>query len=63
MWRWLPVRNSGGRARLTLTHGTMPALMKQTILTAVTNDTNGNLSRVETGAWLILSSSYYNVWH
>jgi hypothetical protein len=41
----------------------MPAAMKQTIVTAVTNDTNGNLSRVETGAWLILSSSYYNVWH
>jgi uncharacterized protein (DUF1800 family) len=48
---------------LTLTHGTMPAQMKQAVLTAVTNDTAGNLSRVETGAWLILSSSYYNVWH
>jgi uncharacterized protein (DUF1800 family) len=48
---------------LTLTHGTMPAAMKQVILTAVTNDTNGNLSRVETGAWLILTSNYYNVWH
>jgi uncharacterized protein (DUF1800 family) len=48
---------------LTLTHGTMPAMMKQAIATAVTNDTNGNLSRVETGAWLILTSSYYNVWH
>jgi len=48
---------------LTLTHGAMPASMKQAIVTAVTNDTNGNLSRVLTGAWLILSSSYYNVWH
>jgi Protein of unknown function (DUF1800) len=48
---------------LTLTHGAMPALMKQAVVTAVTNDTSGNLSRVETGAWLILSSSYYNVWH
>jgi len=48
---------------LTLTHGTMPAGMKQDIVAAVTNDTNGNLSRVETGAWLILTSSYYNVWH
>jgi uncharacterized protein (DUF1800 family) len=48
---------------LTLTHGTMPAGMKQAVLTAVTNDTNGNLSRVETGAWVILTSSYYNVWH
>jgi len=48
---------------LTLTHGTMPAAMKQDIVSAVTNDTNGNLSRVLTGSWLILSSSYYNVWH
>ena len=48
---------------LTLTHGAMPASMKQDIVTAVTNDTNGNLSRVLTGAWLILTSSYYNVWH
>jgi uncharacterized protein (DUF1800 family) len=48
---------------LTLTHGTMPAAMKQAVVAAVTSDTNGNLSRVETGAWLILSSSYYNVWH
>jgi hypothetical protein len=37
--------------------------MKQAIVTAVTDDTAGNLSRVETGAWLILTSSYYNVWH
>jgi hypothetical protein len=48
---------------LTLTHGTMPAPMKQIVVTAVTDDTGGNLSRVETGAWLILTSSYYNVWH
>jgi uncharacterized protein (DUF1800 family) len=48
---------------LTLTHGVMPAAMKQIIVTAVTDDTGGNLSRVETGAWLILTSSYYNVWH
>jgi len=48
---------------LTLTHGTMPAPMMQAIVAAITNDTNGNLSRVETGAWLILTSSYYNVWH
>jgi hypothetical protein len=48
---------------LTLTHGTMPSAMKQDLVTAVTSDTNGNLSRVLTGAWLILSSSYYNVWH
>lgn len=48
---------------LTLTHGTMPSGMKQTIINAVTSDVNGNLSRVETGAYLILTSSYYNVWH
>jgi len=48
---------------LTLTHGTMPAAMKQTIVTAVTADTNGNLHRVQTGIYLILTSSYYNVWH
>ena len=48
---------------LTLTHGTMPAPMKQAIVTAVTDDMSGNLSRVETGAWLILTSSYYSVWH
>jgi hypothetical protein len=48
---------------LTLTHGTMPGPMKQAIVTAVTDDVAGNLSRVETGAWLILTSSYYNVWH
>jgi uncharacterized protein (DUF1800 family) len=48
---------------LTLTHGVMPSQMKQAITAAVTSDTAGNLSRVETGAWLILSSSYYNVWH
>lgn len=48
---------------LTLTHGAMPAQMKQDIVTAVASDGNGNLSRVLTGSWLILSSSYYNVWH
>jgi uncharacterized protein (DUF1800 family) len=48
---------------LTLTHGVMPAQMKSDIVAAVTNDTNGNLSRVLTGTWLIVSSSYYNVWH
>jgi hypothetical protein len=48
---------------LTLTHGTMPPVMKQDLVAAITSDTNGNLSRVLTGSWLILSSSYYNVWH
>jgi uncharacterized protein (DUF1800 family) len=49
---------------LTLTHGTMPAAMKQIIVTAVTADAaNGSLRQVETGVYLILTSSYYNVWH
>jgi hypothetical protein len=38
--------------------------MKQTIVTAVTADAgNGALRQVETGVYLILTSSYYNVWH
>jgi hypothetical protein len=49
---------------LTLTHGTMPAAMKQIIVTAVMADAaNGALRQVETGVYLILTSSYYNVWH
>jgi hypothetical protein len=48
---------------LTLTHGTMPAAMKQIIVNAVTADTGGNLRRIQTGIYLILTSSYYNVWH
>ena len=49
---------------LTLTHGTMPAAMKQIVVTAVTADAgNGALRQVETGVYLILTSSYYNVWH
>jgi hypothetical protein len=48
---------------LTLTHGAMPAAMKQIVLNAVIADTGGNLHRVQTGIYLILTSSYYNVWH
>jgi uncharacterized protein (DUF1800 family) len=48
---------------LTLTHGTMPAGMKATIESAVTADTSGPLLRVEDACYLILTSSYYNVWH
>jgi len=48
---------------LTLTHGVMPSAMKTAIVNAVTNDTNGSLHRVETACYLILTSSYYNVWH
>jgi uncharacterized protein (DUF1800 family) len=48
---------------LTLTHGTMPPAMKQIVLTAVTADNTSSLHRVQTGIYLILTSSYYNVWH
>ncbi len=48
---------------LTLTHGTMPAAMKAEIVSAVTNDSLGSLHRVEGACYLILTSSYYNVWH
>jgi len=47
----------------TLTHGAMPAAMKQIVVNAVTNDSAGSISRVETGATLIIGSNYYNVWH
>ena len=40
-----------------------PAAMKTAIVTAVTNDAGGNLHRVQTACYLILTSSYYNVWH
>jgi len=48
---------------LTLTHGTMPAEMKASIVTAVTGETGGSLRRVQRACYLILTSSYYNVWH
>ncbi len=48
---------------LTLTHGTMPTPMKQAVVTAVTADTTSSLHRVQTAVYLILTSSYYNVWH
>jgi hypothetical protein len=48
---------------LTLTHGVMPAPMKQAIITAVEGETGGNLRRVQRAIYLILTSSYYNVWH
>jgi hypothetical protein len=47
----------------TLTHGTMPAAMKQIIVNAVAADTLGSLHRVQTGVYLVLQASYYNVWH
>jgi hypothetical protein len=48
---------------LTLTHGVMPAAMKSAIVAAVTANSSGDLSRVETACYLILTSNYYNVWH
>jgi hypothetical protein len=48
---------------LTLTHGVMPAAMKQIIVNAVNSDGLGSLHRVQTGIYLVLTSSYYNVWH
>ncbi len=48
---------------LTLTHGTMPAGMKAAIVSAVTADASPPLLKVEDACYLILTSSYYNVWH
>ena len=48
---------------LTLTHGVMPATMKTAIVNAVNADTLGTLHKVQTACYLILTSSYYNVWH
>ena len=48
---------------LTLTHGTMPAGMKTTIVNAIAADTSPLLQKVEDACYLILTSSYYNVWH
>jgi hypothetical protein len=48
---------------LTLTHGVMPAAMKTAIVNAVAGDTAGTLHQVQTACYLILTSSYYNVWH
>jgi hypothetical protein len=48
---------------LTLTHGTMPAGMKAAIVSTVTADTSPLLQKVEDACYLILTSSYYNVWH
>ena len=41
----------------------MPAAMKSAIVTAVAAETNGALRQVQLGAYLILTSNYYNVWH
>jgi hypothetical protein len=41
----------------------MPAPMKTAIVNAMTVDTSPALLKVEEVAYLILTSSYYNVWH
>jgi uncharacterized protein (DUF1800 family) len=48
---------------LTFTHGVMPAAMKAVIVKAVKDDDGNGLHKVQTGCYLILTSSYYNVWH
>ena len=48
---------------LTLTHGVMPGAMKTAIANAVAADGGSNLHKVQTACYLILTSSYYNVWH
>jgi uncharacterized protein (DUF1800 family) len=48
---------------LTLTHGVMPITMKNAIVAAVSANSGSALSKVETACYLILTSSYYNVWH
>ncbi|MFI4980952.1 MAG: DUF1800 family protein, partial [Nevskiales bacterium] len=53
-----------GALDLTLTRGVMPASMKSIIVNAVTADSgNGGVHQVQLAAYLILTSSYYNVWH
>jgi len=48
---------------LTFTHGAMPAAMKAVIVKAIKADGGDGLHKVQTGCYLILTSSYYNVWH
>ncbi|HWC96178.1 MAG TPA: DUF1800 family protein [Candidatus Sulfopaludibacter sp.] len=48
---------------LTLTHGVMPSAMKTAIANAVAANPADALHKVEMACYLILSSSYYNVWH
>jgi uncharacterized protein (DUF1800 family) len=49
---------------LTLTRGVMPANMRTIITNAVTADSgNGGVHQVQLAAYLILTSSCYNVWH
>jgi len=48
---------------LTLTNGLAPAGLKNILLNAVQAEGGGALRRVQTGLYLLLASSYYNVWN
>jgi uncharacterized protein (DUF1800 family) len=48
---------------LTLTNGLAPVALKNIVLNAITAENGGNLRRVQTGLYLMLASSYYNVWN
>jgi len=48
---------------LTLMNGLSPAGYKSIIAAAVQAETGGNLRRVQTALYLMLASSYYNVWN
>ena len=41
----------------------MPAAMKSALVSAVSADQGGALAQVEDAIYLILTSSYYNIWH
>jgi uncharacterized protein (DUF1800 family) len=48
---------------LTLTNGLAPAGFKSILVSAVMAETGGNLRKVQTALYLMLASSYYNVWN
>jgi uncharacterized protein (DUF1800 family) len=48
---------------LTLTRGVMPATMKSSVIAAVNAAGSDPIVRTQTACYLILTSSYYNVWH
>jgi hypothetical protein len=48
---------------LTLTRGVMPAAMKSSVIAAVNAAGSDPIVRTQTACYLILTSSYYNVWH
>jgi uncharacterized protein (DUF1800 family) len=48
---------------LTLTRGVMPAAMKANVIAAVNAAGSDPIVRTQTACYVILTSSYYNVWH